>query len=136
MLYVDTSALVPALIREGRSSAVVRTLAARRGAIVISPWVVAETHSAIALKMRTGAASAKEAKAARAKLARLAGVYQSEPVTTADFERASALIVALRSPLRAGDALHLALCERIGADLLTFDAQMHAAAHEAGISVA
>lgn len=38
--------------------------------------------------------------------------------------------------LRTPDALHLAICRRLGAELLTFDQGMIAAARSLGVSIA
>lgn len=133
MLYVDTSAFVSMFVREGRSAGVVDLLAQRSDAIAISDWVMTETHSAIALKVRSGKISEKEAKAARAKVARSIPEYYCEAIIRADFETASSLIDGIGVPLRAADALHLAICKRLGAELLTFDSEMKNAAIAAGI---
>jgi|CXWL01.1.fsa_nt_gi predicted nucleic acid-binding protein len=133
MLYVDTSAFVPIFVRESRSLDVVRTLAARTDAIVLSAWVLTETYSSISLKIRTGALTDVAARAAREQVVQAAPSYQIEAVLEADFDRASQLICELRSPLRAADALHLAICSRVHADLLTLDVAMKAAAREAAI---
>ena len=133
MLYVDTSAFVPIFVHEGRSPDVIRALAARPDTIVLSSWVLTEAHSAISLKTRTGTLTEAAAAAAGAQVEQAAGSYQIEPVEAADFPRASKLISALRSPLRAADALHLAVCLRLGAELLTLDVGMKGAAREATI---
>lgn len=135
MLYLDTSAFVPLFAREARSRDVVILLAAFPDPIVISPWVLAETQSALSLKVRTGALSGSDASAARVRVTQVASAYRVEAVVGADFEKAAEFLSTLTSPLRAADALHVALCERIGAELLTFDIEMAAAASEIGLSI-
>lgn len=135
MLYIDTSAFVPLLVREGRSRAVYMALAGRSDAICISPWVITETHSAIALKCRVGALTQKQADAAHARIPPKAGGYQIAQILDADFASASDLIGGLRAPLRAADALHIAISLRLGAELMTLDKEMQAAALEAGLSL-
>lgn len=65
MLYLDTSAFVPLFAREARSQDVVNLVAAWPDPIVISAWVLAETQSALSLKVCTGALSGGDASAAR-----------------------------------------------------------------------
>lgn len=135
MLYLDTSAFVPMFAREARSRDVVNLVAAFPDPIVISPWVLAETQSALSLKVRTGALSGGDASAARVRVAQVASAYRVEPVAGADFDKAAEFLSTLASPLRAADALHIALCQRIDAELLTLDVEMAAAANEIGLSV-
>lgn len=135
MLYLDTSAFVPVFVREARSALVKRALASHTGAIVISDWAVAEAESAIALRVRMRTLSAKAADAARARMERSVSAYQREPIERQDFLDAAALIRGTPSPLRAADALHLAACKRLSAELLTLDMEMATAARVIGIAV-
>lgn len=135
MLYLDTSVFVPIFAREARSQDVVNLVAAWPDPILISPWVLAETQSALSLKVRTGALTSSDANAARVRVAQVASAYQVEPVIGADFEKAAEFLSTLASPLRAADALHIALCERISAELLTLDVEMATAAKEIGLRV-
>jgi len=54
----------------------------------------------------------------------------------ADVAVATALLRRLDSPLRAPDALHLAMAQRAAASLLTFDDRLAAAAARLGIELA
>jgi len=52
------------------------------------------------------------------------------PLAAEDFEAAARLVLAQAPPLRAGDALHLALCQRLKLQLASFDRGLYkAAAH-------
>ncbi len=57
-------------------------------------------------------------------------------MTSADVTRADALMRRLDLPLRTPDALHIAIAERVGATLATFDVKMAAAARVIGLPVA
>jgi len=57
------------------------------------------------------------------------------PIEAADFEVAARLCDASQSPLRAGDALHLAVCRRSRGSLATIDVALAAAGREAGLTV-
>jgi uncharacterized protein len=57
------------------------------------------------------------------------------PIEAADFEVAARLCDASESPLRPGDALHLAVCRRTRGSLATMDMGLAAAGREAGLAV-
>ena len=57
------------------------------------------------------------------------------PMEAADFETAARLCDASAAPLRAGDALHLAVCRRVRGSLATMDQGLGAAGQEAGLAV-
>ncbi|ENO74907.1 MULTISPECIES: type II toxin-antitoxin system VapC family toxin [unclassified Thauera] len=58
-----------------------------------------------------------------------------EAVDTADFDCARGWIADYRSGLRAGDALHLAVCMRLSATLCTADATLARGADKVGVAV-
>ena len=67
MIYIDTSALVPAFIREPKSEAVLAWLETSGEGLVVSEWSITEFSSAAAIKVRTGEIAAAMAKQARAR---------------------------------------------------------------------
>ena len=67
MIYVDTSALVPAFIREPKSEAVLAWLETSGERLVLSEWTIAEFSSAAAIKVRTGEIAPNLAKQARSR---------------------------------------------------------------------
>jgi uncharacterized protein len=135
VIYLDTSLLIAALCREDKSDAVHQWLADQPvGAMVISHWSIAEVASAVTMKQRMGLLTAANA----------ADVFESwehlqtqslicQPVETEDFIEAAALVRRLTAPLRSGDALHLAVGARMGADIATLDKGMARAALEHGV---
>jgi uncharacterized protein len=56
-------------------------------------------------------------------------------MTSADVTAAAAFLRRLDLTLRTQDALHIAIAQRVGAELLTFDRQMASAARTLGTSV-
>ena len=58
-----------------------------------------------------------------------------EPVAALDFEYATRLIDHTERGLRAGDALHLAMCQRLNATICSADKVMLEAAKQLGIAV-
>ena len=65
MVYIDTSALVPAFIREPKSEAVLAWIETSGEGLVISEWAITEFSSAAAIKVRTGEIASAMAKRAR-----------------------------------------------------------------------
>jgi predicted nucleic acid-binding protein len=57
-------------------------------------------------------------------------------VRPSDLALADRFVRDRRTKLRAPDALHIAICQRIGAELLTFDVAMSEAAGLLGLSLA
>lgn len=131
-LYFDTSLLVAALVHEaGTSSALAFLQTHAKQPWLISPWVVTELASALALQVRRDAITAQESQATWQRF----GVLREHRLQTLqlvaeDFEAAARLCLVQAPPLRAGDALHLALCQRLHLQLASFDRGLcRAAAH-------
>ncbi len=131
-LYLDTSLLVAALVHETGTDTAVRFLQDHAQQLwMISPWVSTELASALALQVRRGAITLQESQKAWQRF----GVFrahrlQALPLFVEDFEAAACLCLAQVPPLRAGDALHLALCQRLNLQLASFDRGLcKAAAH-------
>lgn len=134
MLYVDSSAFVSVLARESRSGVLLNLLRQLPDDPVISSWVLMEAASALALKVRSGAMTLAQAGKVQAMIDLVViADYRREPVIDEDFEVAALIIPRAQAPLRAGDALHLAMCKRLDADLLTLDKNMQQAALGFGI---
>jgi predicted nucleic acid-binding protein len=136
-IYLDTSVFVPLFVREQGSPAAQQLWRGALSPLLISAWTLTEFASAIAMKARLGAiSSAQYAQAKQEAVAALgAAAFIASPVTGADFEQASDLLDRGVAPLRAGDALHLAICMRLGCDLATFDGAMAAAAVAHGLKL-
>lgn len=134
--YLDTSLLVAALIREAGTPAAKTYLSACGDEpLFISRWAVTEFSSVLALKVRIGTIVTSEQTAALMMFRRFSTLrLQVVNVDAADFDVAAALSDHSGIPLRAGAALHLAVCKRIGARLATFDAGLAAAANHHGVS--
>jgi predicted nucleic acid-binding protein len=137
MIYVDTSALVPAFIREPTTDAVLAWLETSGQRLLISEWSIAEFSSAAAIKARTGEITPALAKQARARFLDFAENHCSIAVPQrAEFRRAAELAGDVGLKLRAGDALHLAIAEAGKAEgILCFDETMAAGAKAMGLNV-
>jgi predicted nucleic acid-binding protein len=90
--------------------------------LLISPWVATELASAFALQVRRGAITPQESQEAWERF----GVLREQrlknlPLAAEDFEAAARLCLTQAPPLRAGDALPLALYQRLNLLLASFD---------------
>ncbi len=137
MIYVDTSALVPAFIREPKSEAVLAWLETSGQRLVVSEWSITEFSSAAAIKVRTGEIAPALAKQARTRFLDFAGRHCSIAVPQrAEFRRAAELAGDVGLKLRAGDALHLAIAQASKAEgVLCLDESMAASARTMGLNV-
>lgn len=134
-VYPDASLLVSAYVEEaasGRAEAWLASLAA--GQLVTSWWCDAEIASALAKKVRVGALAARDlAPTLRAVRTMLAGAARNVPVEQVHSRLAADLITRSLKPLRAGDALHLAIAMSAGAELVTLDNGMAEAGQALGL---
>jgi predicted nucleic acid-binding protein len=103
---------------------------------LISPWTITEFSSALALKERVRSISNQERRAALTMFDKFRSLrLELVPLEAVDFEAAARLCDASAAPLRAGDALHLAVCRRVRGSLVTMDQGLAAAGQEAGLAV-
>lgn len=136
-LYADTCILLPLFFRDPSTEAALAWLEqAGKETIQISPWTRAEFASAAGIMARRGDISAQLHEEGLERFDRLVSTRLAlEAVDTTDFERARNWIADYRSGLRAGDALHLAVCARLNARLCTADEALARAATEVGVAV-
>lgn len=130
MIYLDTSLLVAALCSEIKTEAVHAWLDAQRNErLVISSWVLTEVASAVMLKQRIGHLTTDETADVFERWAAMQSAsLRREPVDDDDFGAAAKMIRECPTPLRSGDALHLAVATRIGASMASLDKGMYLAA--------
>jgi len=138
MLYLDTSLLVAALTNEAEMRQMQGWLGEQTpNDLVISDWVAAEFSAALSIKLRTGAIEA----AHRAEtLTMFAGLCNDNftvlPVSRLQFRIAARFADQYTLGLRAGDALHLAVCADYGATICTIDRRLSGAASALGVKTA
>lgn len=134
-LYLDTSLVVAALTREPKTGAVLDWLYAQEpDQLTISDWVVTEFSSALSVKLRTGRMTLTERAEALAAFAQLSAEGLAVlPVSGLHFRLAARLADQHAVGLRAGDALHLAMCADHGATLCTLDRRLGEAGPELGV---
>lgn len=104
--------------------------------LVVSDFAIAEFSSGVARRARTGDIKESDATVVFATFdAWIANATWRENLTAGDLVNASALIRRLDLGLRAPDALNIAITQRCGAHLLTFDAKMARSARALGVNV-
>jgi predicted nucleic acid-binding protein len=120
--YFDTSVLIPLFFNEV-GTATARLEIAREHAAWVSHWTLAEFSSATAFKLRSGQVTQETATKAK----RLFQQFVASHLTVVDVLREdfanAAVLCESTNPLglRTTDALHLAIAQRFGLVMVTFD---------------
>lgn len=137
-LYLDTSVLVALVVPDVHTARADAALDAAAAPVVVSDFAAAEVASAVARLVRTGELTTAGARAAfsdfDAWVARVAGGRLA--TERSDVAVAEAFLRLLDTGLRTPDALNVAIAQRLGAALLTFDAGMAAGARLVGARLA
>ena len=133
-LYLDASVLVPTITEEPSSAAVDAIILAKTGELIVSEYAAAEVASALSRLVRMGRLDEPDAKG------RLADFddWRASGTDLADFiahdcRLANSYVRRFDLKLRAPDALHLAICRRLGLQLATLDRRLATAARELGV---
>ncbi len=135
-LYLDTSVLVAALTNKTKTGRLQTWLGAQDPeTLAISPWVITEFSSALALRLRAGQITPGHRAAVLAAFTRLiADSLTALPVAAEAFRTAARFTDQAALNLCAGDALHLAVCAAQGATLCTLDRRLAAAGPAVGVA--
>ena len=132
-VYLDASVLVALLTDDlltGRADTFMRT---KKPVLVVSDFAAAEFASAIARRVRTGEITPDEARSGFSAFdAWAARAPRREQTKAADVSAAEAFLRRLDLNLRTADALNIAIAQRVGAALVTFDEKMEASARMLG----
>ena len=136
-LYADTCILLPLFFRDASTDAALAWLEASASeTILISPWTRTEFANAAGIMARRGDVSTGLHREGLERFDKLVSARLAvEAVDTADFDRARGWIAGYHSGLRAGDALHLAVCMRLSATLCTADDTLARAVDKVGVAV-
>lgn len=135
MSYLDTSALLPLFVADAHTGRMRRWLDGEPPDITTSAFALAEFGAVLGTRVRNREIAAQEARQILDGLDRwIAAEVVMLPVEDADPALAADLVRDFALGLRAPVALHAALCHRLGAVLLTFDARQAAAARRIGVT--
>lgn len=138
MLYLDTSLLVAALTNESYTERIQQWLGSQDpDTLAISEWVATEFSAALSIKLRVGHIPAAARTDALAAFGRLrAESLAVLPISGLHFRLAAHLADQHALGLRAGDALHLAVCLDHRAQLNTLDRRLAEAGPPLGVATA
>ena len=136
-LYLDTSLIVPLFVPDRFNERAEVVLRDWRSAVVVSDFAAAEFASAIARRVRAGEIAVKDARIAFGQFDAWSGAAaQPARVQPSDIAAATVLVRRLDLPIRTADAIHVAIAQRHGATLATFDQQMARSAEALAVPVA
>lgn len=135
-LYLDTSILVAMLTRDPFTERTYRYLKAETPALIVSDYAAAEFASAVARRVRMRELTEDAARLAFVTFDGLApGTVERIETSATDIKVAEGFLRRLDLPLRAPDAVNIAITKRAGASLMTFDDKMTIAAKILGVAV-
>lgn len=128
MIYPDASTLVPLLISE-QLSPISESVFSAADRILASDFAIGEVSSAIARYVRMGERDANSGRLAVAEFDEWVA-RRTIPVETYsnDIRVATLFVRRFETGLRLPDAIHLAICRRLGAQIFSFDNGLLAAA--------
>jgi predicted nucleic acid-binding protein len=135
-VYVDANVLVALFTDDPLTERAEAVLLAQSPQLIVSDFAAAEFASAIARRVRMKEIAPDGAREAFSNFdawsARGSGRAQT---TAADIAWATAILRRLDIALRVPDAIHIAIAQRVEADLFTFDERMAAGARALGTTV-
>lgn len=135
-LYLDASVILPTMVSETKSGLVERFIRSADQGIAISEFAMAETASALSRLVRMRQMPAEQAQRHLTDLDawRLADTLDVD-IQPSDIRLANIFVRRFELMLRAPDALHAAVCQRLGLTLVTLDRRLAAAARDLGVAV-
>ncbi len=135
--YLDASVLVALLTDDPLTARADTFLRTGTPVLVLSDFAAAEFASAMARRVRNREITVEDARAAFSTLdVWAARATQRVETTAADVKLAEAALRRLDLTLRTPDALNIAIAQRVGAMLVTFDVKMASSARALGTEVA
>jgi predicted nucleic acid-binding protein len=135
--YLDTSVIVALLIEDRLAERASSFLSRHEPIIFISDFAAAEFSATLGRRIRMRELTKIAAKAAISNFdSWRRDESQIVALAARDVVAADGFLRRLDLTLLAPDALHIAICQRIGAALATFDEKMAASARVLGVDVA
>lgn len=134
--YLDTNTIIGLLTTDPLTARANAVLRQGLGEVIVSDFAAAEFAGVVGRKMRAGIIGRTYALDALTALDRLSLRVSRISLEASDVPQAGALLRRLDLPLQTPDAIHIAIAQRLGATLVTFDRQMAAAARTLGLTVA
>ena len=136
-VYLDASVLVALFTDDPFTNRADSFLRVNSSVLIVSDLAAAEFASVIARHVRTADITPEDARIAFSTFdAWTARAAQRSEIKAADVTAAEAFLRRLDLTLRTPDALNIAIAQRLGATLFTFDEKMILAARALGTPVA
>lgn len=135
IVYFDTSALVSLWCRDSHFKTLDKWLVDAGPRLIISDFGRAEFISALSQRIRVGLLSQPDAIGLIGELDVDDPAVTKVEIESRDLALAAEYVMHFDLALRAPDALHLAVCRRLGATLVTFDERQHQGARSLSIPV-
>jgi predicted nucleic acid-binding protein len=136
-IYLDANVLVAALLNESTTPRVRTFVGDNAGRLITSDFATAETVSAIGRSIRTRSLTPEKGEAVIEFLDEWVFAFASVfGVDSGDIGAAKEILHDWSLGLRAPDAINIAIAQRLGAELATFDTRMAAAARKVGLKIA
>lgn len=131
--YLDASVLVPALRPEPSTHITSAYFRRVTQTVIVSDLVAAEVSSAMSRLVRTGTLSQALGEQSLAAFDVLRATFAERvSVDPADIVRAEIIVRRFDLMLKAPDAIHIAVAQRLGATLVTLDRRLAASARALG----
>jgi predicted nucleic acid-binding protein len=136
MAYLDTSVIYPYYFPETRSAQVATVLQSQHR-LTISDYAALEMASAAARNVRDGAITPQDAKAALALFRShvQSGIYAVLHAGPSHIQYAIGLVSSFQYAIKGPDALHIAIAQAGGFDLVTADGGLATCATALGLNV-
>ena len=136
-VYLDASVLVALFTNDHLTARAEKFLRANPMVLIVSDFAAAEFSSVIARHVRTKDIIKDDARTVFANFdIWTARTTQRARISAADIITAEVFLRRLDLALRTPDAINIAMAQRMGATLVTFDKKMAAAARSIGTVVA
>lgn len=135
-VYLDASILVPLIVPDAHSARADAFIDSQPRDLVLSDFAAAEFASAVARLVRMSELRPDEARTAFVTFDSWSAMAARRVATDSDDARlAESLLRGLDVPLSTPDVLNLAMAQRLGCDLATFDTKMAMVAKKLGLTV-
>jgi predicted nucleic acid-binding protein len=133
-VYLDASVLVALLTNDPFTARAEAFIRANTPVLIVSDFASAEFASAIARRVRTGEITLDDGRIVFSTFdAWTARAARREQTKAADVAATAAFLRRFDLNLRTADALNIAIAQRLGATLVTFDVKMAASARMLGM---
>lgn len=130
--YLDAAVLVSLYVPEDTTAAA-ESLVIGEAEVAVSALTLLETR--VALERKAGKLPASAVAAVRARIEAEVSSHRLHlhAVEDADYHGADGISQRVHGPIRSLDAIHAAVAQRLGLELVTLDQRLHEAAQAAGI---